>query len=106
MSYVGTHPSGRRLYVESKTGVPLAFAVFVCDTRRQPQKWERVAVVEERALIGEMHRVNGSYVPYDGPMAPQTKAEEIAKWYREVIGNHITQVVALREAVGARRSLP
>lgn len=102
MTYVGTHPTGRRFYVESKTGRPLAFAVFIRDVRLPTVKWQRVAVTENRPYRDELHRVDGSYVPYDGDMPPRVKAEEEARWYREVIGSHEAVVVELRPATGAR----
>lgn len=97
-SYVGTHPTGRRYYVQSKTGRPLAFAVFVRDVRLPTVKWQRVALVEDRPYKDERHRVDGCYVPYPGDMPPHVKAEESARWYREVIGNHEAVVVELRPA--------
>jgi hypothetical protein len=106
VSYVGTHPTGRRYYAESKTGRPLAFAVFIKSPALRLPKWERVALVEDRPYVGELHRVNGSYVPYDGDMPPRVKAEEHAKWYREVIGCREVRVIELRPTVGSTRSLP
>lgn len=96
MNFVGTHPTGRRYYVKSKSGVPLAFAVFVRDTRRDTAKWERVLLVDDRPYKDESHRVHGSYVSYEGDMPPRVKAEESATWFREVIGNHETRIVDLR----------
>jgi hypothetical protein len=102
VSYVGTHPTGRRFYVESKT--PLVFAVFVRDTRQPIEKWERVAVIEDRPYTGEHHRVDGCYVPYPGKMPPRVKAEESARWYREVIGHHEAVVVEMRPATNTKRA--
>lgn len=95
-SYVGTHPTGRRYYTKSKSGAPLAFAVFARDTRIEPAKWERVALVEDRPYKDQFHRVNGCYVSYEGDMPPRVKAEESATWFREVIRNHETRIVDLR----------
>ena len=106
MSYVGTHPTGRRFYVGSKTGRALAFAVFARDVRKAV-RWERVALVEDRPYRGEQHRVDGSYVPYPGDMPPRVKAEEEARWYREVIGNHEAVIIELRPAgPDARKEVP
>ena len=102
MSYVGIHPTGRRFYVQSKSGRPLAFAVFVRDVRK-PLRWERVSVVEDRPYRGEKHRVNGSYVDYPGDMPPRVVAEENARWYHEVLGHFEAVVVALQPS-GASRS--
>ena len=99
-SYVGVHPTGRRFYAKSKTDHPLAFAVFVRDIRRPEAKWQRASIVEDRPYQDELHRVNGSYVAYPGDMPPRVKAEESARWYREVIGNHEAAVVDLRPAIG------
>lgn len=105
-SYVGIHPTGRRFYVQSKTGRPLAFAVFVRDMRLPTVKWQRTDVVEDRPYKDERHRVNGSYVPYPGEMPSRVKAEEQARWYREVIGNHEAVVVELRPAAGSSSLVP
>jgi hypothetical protein len=99
VSYVGTHPTGRRYYVQSQT--PLAYVVFVRDERLPVVKWERAALVEDRPYKDEKHRVNGSYVTYPGEMPPRVKAEETARWYREVIGHHEAVVIELRPATGA-----
>lgn len=101
-SYVGTHPTGRRFYAQSKTSQPLAYAVFIRDVRLPAVKWQRADLVEDRPYKDERHRVDGSYVPYPGDMPPRVKAEESARWYREVIGNHEAVVVELRPATGGR----
>jgi hypothetical protein len=115
VSYVGTHPSGRRFYVTSKSGTPLAFVVFrrLCDrewiaatesyllTPRPQDKWERVSTVEDRPYPKELHRVDGCYVPLGRDMTPREKAEEDATWWRE-IGHSETIIVELREATGQR----
>jgi hypothetical protein len=105
VSYVGIHPTGRRFYVESKTGRPIVFAVFIRDTRLPVVKWTRAEVVEDRPYKDELHRVDGCWVPYAGDMPPRVKAEESARWWREVIGHHETLVVdvrPVRPATGVR----
>jgi hypothetical protein len=94
--------------VESKTGRPLVFAVFARDVRKPVVQWARVEVVEDRPYKDELHRVDGCYVAYQGDMPPRVKAEESARWYREVIGHHEAVVVELRPADGNGRkeSLP
>jgi len=117
MSFVGTRPDGKRFYVQSKTGKPLAFAVFARRGHKQwnaarkdydilpPfERWERVDLIEDREHDDERHRVNGSYVPYPGPMPASVVAEEKARWYREVIGGYEAQVVPLRDADGRKAS--
>ena len=115
MSYVGTHPTGRRFYVTSKSGRPLAFAVFrrladrewIAETEshrlipRPQDKWERVSTVEDRPYPGESHRVDGCYVPLGRDMTPREKADEDATWWRE-IGRSEAVVVELHEATGQR----
>lgn len=110
-SYVGTHPTGRRYYAKSKHGRPLAFVVFVHKhpTPRFPferDRWERVATIEDRPYPAERHRVNGSYVPYPGDMPPRVKAEESARWWREVANTAADDVtiVELRVADGNQRA--
>ena len=104
-SYVGTHPTGRRYYARSRTGVPLAFAVFTWRSKREP-RWECARLVEDRPYPGERHRVDGAYVPYPGDMPPRAMAEECATWYREVLEYpaEAVAVVELRPADGRRTS--
>lgn len=104
MSYWGISPAGKRFYVEAKHRVPLAFAVFVFRDRMAfgdpaghdvaKMRWERVALIERRPYKNEHARVNGSYVPFEGEMAPETKVQETALWWREV-GRYAVEHVAI-----------
>lgn len=111
MSYTGAHPTGRRYYAQSKTGKPLAFAVFSRRIRKEwnatvrtyvvrqidGEKWKLSALVEDRPYPDELHRVNGCYVPLSRDMTPREKAEEHAIWLREIV-SYEAVVVELREA--------
>ena len=108
MSYVGTHPTGRKFYVEAKTRRPLAVAVFRRERKYAPYpRWERVGLVEDRPYPNEKHRVDGSYVDYPGEMPPRVKAEEIATWYRECVSTPAEDLVIVElapaGAMGSRR---
>jgi hypothetical protein len=104
-SYVGIHPTGRRYYAKSKNGHPLAFAVFVHKRPRAdlPYRWEIVATIEDRPYLAEHHRVNGSYIRYPGEMPPRVKAEESAKWWREIANTPTedVKIIELRVADGS-----
>ena len=99
-SYVAVRPDGARVYIKSTAKI--AYAVF---TKRLVQgKWERVAIIEDRAYVDELYRVNGAYAKYPGLMSPETKALETATWYR-VVGNYAeAMVVGVRETRGKRRA--
>lgn len=91
-SFVGTHPTGRKFYANSKTGVPLAFAVFIKHKPNQPGcaysqfggRWERVRLIEDRVYPNEKYREAGSYI-HSMDMDARRYAEEVAIWFREVI---------------------
>jgi hypothetical protein len=82
LSFVGRHPDGRRFYLYSS--VALAFAVFARRLADKP-KWKRVATVEERAYAGELHRVDGCFVPMGRDATPEEHANNKAIWWREVV---------------------
>ncbi len=106
-SYVGIHPTGRRYYAVSRTGHPLVFAVFARsrrpDWRGQPAKWKLAQLIEDRPYANQLHRVNGSYVPYEGDMPPAVKAATIVEWHHSVV-EYDAQIVELYPADGSKRN--